>query len=84
LSDSNGLRRHFRVADSRNVRRASPNAPLISLPCVLAFDEAEKPAKAKGFISQSETDGFIRPNRKRHPGPHETASRPCGPSSEKQ
>jgi hypothetical protein len=36
----------------------APNPRLISLPCVLALDEAEKPAKAKGFLSQSETDGF--------------------------
>jgi hypothetical protein len=32
--------------------------PLISLPCVLGLDEAEKPAKAKGFLAPSETNGF--------------------------
>jgi hypothetical protein len=36
----------------------APNPPLISLPCVLGLDEVEKPAKAKGFLSPSETNGF--------------------------
>jgi H+/Cl- antiporter ClcA len=34
LSDSSGLRRHFRVAEPRNVRRASPeSAVLLGLLC---------------------------------------------------
>ena len=58
LSDSNALRRQFRVASSRNVRHASPESAVDFAPCVLDLDEAEKPAKAKGFLSPSETDGF--------------------------
>src|SRR6516162_9512168 len=36
----------------------APNPPLISLPCVLGLDEAERPAKAKDSLSLSETSGF--------------------------
>jgi hypothetical protein len=58
LSDPNGLRRHFRIADSRNVRRATP--PLISLPCALGLASTRRKnrQKAKGFLSPSETSGF--------------------------
>jgi hypothetical protein len=40
-------RRHFRVAERRNVRRARPESAVDFPPCVLGVDEAEKPAKAK-------------------------------------
>jgi len=58
LSDSNGLRRHFRVAESGSARHARPEGRRFRGFCVLGLDEAEKPAKAKGFISPSETNGF--------------------------
>ena len=51
-------RRQFRVAEPRDVRHGALKPPLISPLCVLGLDEAEKPAKAKGFLSPSETDGF--------------------------
>ena len=50
-----------RVAPSGATSAArAPNPSLISLPCVLGLDEAGKPAKAKGFLSPSETNGFAR------------------------
>jgi hypothetical protein len=36
----------------------TPRPPPFSRHFVLGLDEAEKPAKTKGFISRSETNGF--------------------------
>jgi hypothetical protein len=58
LSDSKGLQRHFRVAGLATPDARTRRPPSISRHFVLNLDEAEKPAKAKGFISPSETNGF--------------------------
>jgi hypothetical protein len=46
-------RRQFRVAEWRNVRRARPESAVDFAPCVLGVDEAEKPAKTKGFFRRA-------------------------------
>jgi hypothetical protein len=58
LSDSNGWRRHFRVAEPRYVRRASPESAVDFAPLRFGRRRGGKPAKAKGFLSPSELNGF--------------------------
>jgi hypothetical protein len=51
-------RRDFRVAKSRNVRRVSPESAVDFAPLRFGPRRGGKPAKAKGFLSPSETSGF--------------------------
>ena len=58
LSDSNGLRRHFRVAERRNVRRAGPEAAVDFVPLRLGPRRGGKTSKSERILSPSETSGF--------------------------
>jgi hypothetical protein len=58
LSDSNGLRRHFRVAERRNVRRARPESAVDFAPLRFGPRRGGKTSKSEGFLSPSETSGF--------------------------
>ena len=56
LSDCNDLRRHFRVAGelrATSAARARKPAIDVARKCILRHDEAEKTAKAKGFIRRA-------------------------------
>jgi hypothetical protein len=56
-SDSNGLRRHFRVG-SRYVRRARPESAVDFAPPRFGPRRGGKTGKSEGYLSPSETSGF--------------------------
>ena len=57
-SDSNGLRRHFRVAEPRDVRRARPESAVDFAPPRFGPRRGGKTGKSEGYLSPSETSGF--------------------------
>ena len=58
LSDSNGLRRHFRVAVSRYFRNARPESAVDFAPLRFGPRRGGKTSKSEGFLLPSETSGF--------------------------
>jgi hypothetical protein len=58
LSDSNGLRRLFRVAERRYVRRARPESAVDFAPLRFGSRRGGKIGKNERILSPSETSGF--------------------------